>query len=124
MTTEARSKVHVDNEWVGAHHAILVKSVVVIIASPGTLYLQVQKMLRFLAKPQTCSTHTLARGLAAKEFMGWDRSTDSSVIVRWQEHSVSKGLRYCSVIHMFDPKPSRNNYSLLVTFRVLKDGTL
>jgi hypothetical protein len=50
MTTEACSKVHVDNQWVGAHHAILVKSVVVIIASPGAPNLWVHKMQGFLGE--------------------------------------------------------------------------
>ena len=36
VATEARRKVHVDDKGVGAHHAVLVKGVVVIIASPGT----------------------------------------------------------------------------------------
>lgn len=47
VTAEARSEVHVDNQGVGAHHAVLVKGVVVVIASPGAPNLWVHKILGF-----------------------------------------------------------------------------
>lgn len=50
MATEARGKVHVDNQWVRAHHTILVKGVVVVIASPSSPNLWVHKMLGFPGK--------------------------------------------------------------------------
>lgn len=40
VATEACRKVHVDDEGVRAHHAILVKGVVVVVASPSTPHLR------------------------------------------------------------------------------------
>lgn len=51
MATEARGKVHVDDQGVGAHHAVLVKGVVVVIAGPSAPNLRVHETLGFSGRP-------------------------------------------------------------------------
>lgn len=77
MATEARSKVHVDNEWVGTHHTILVKGVVVVIASPSVPNLRRDKTLGFPGRCRHTPPSLLLRGQAqwplpaAEGSMGW-----------------------------------------------------
>lgn len=61
MATEARGKVHVDDERVGTHHAILVEGVVVVIASPGTPNLRADRTRGFPGRCQHTPPSLLLR---------------------------------------------------------------
>lgn len=47
VAAEACGKVHVGDQGVGAHHAVLVKGVVVVVAGPSAPNLQMHEMLGF-----------------------------------------------------------------------------
>lgn len=122
MATEARGKVHVDDEWVGTHHTILVKGVVVVIASPSVPNLRGDKMLGFPGRCRHTPPSLLLRGQAqqplpaAEGSMGWvprPRVLSSCEVEGvWQWTGFPKGPRCSRLI------------CLLVTFRVSKAGTL
>ena len=71
MATEARGKVHVDDQWVGAHHTVLVKGVVVVVASPSTPDLQGHRMLGFSGRLLVLPALSPGQASAPSATAGW-----------------------------------------------------
>lgn len=115
----------------GAHHAILVKSVVVVIAGPGCLNLRVHKTLGFSGRLQPHSILTPHQGSAQSALYPllrglWDAMcpTNSLAVVTWRDYGSAQlqgDQRHLS--HLMS-KNKKENMPLSVTFRVSKAGTL